>query len=147
MAFLVISQFSCQDEMDYYSSGLPANSVDISGIIGNWSATQVEFKIGGASMDVSEHFSDFTITIYENSGCCSINTNDPLCAVKKWEKNGDNYFNIFSNPETNEIISVNIQEKHGIIMTATIKNLSPNVSKLFPDEDRSGYFLLSFGNR
>ena len=147
MAFLVIFQISCQDELDYYGSGLSPYEVDISSIMGSWTATQVEFKIGGASMDVSEHFTDFTITIYENRGCCSINTNDPMFAVKKWEKNGDSFYNVFSNPETNEVISVNVLEKNGGLMTASIKNLTPYVNKLFPDEDRDGYYLINFSIR
>ncbi len=147
MAFLVIFQFSCQqyepvnprpqDSQAYYA-------VDISDIIGNWTATNVEYKIGAASMDVSEHFTEFTITINEYRGYCCINKSDYMFTVQGWQENGGNYFNIFSNPETNEVISVDILERKGSIMTASIKNLTPYMNRLYPEEDGSGNYMINF---
>jgi hypothetical protein len=144
MAFLVILQFSCQtvDPIDHDIKFY--DKADISDIIGYWTATKVEYKIGAASMDVSEYFKDFKITIGEERGYCCINKCNHLFTSQKWQKNEGKYFNIFLNPETQVEISVRILERNGKIMTASIRNLTSDINKLFPDEDSSGHYLISF---
>ena len=147
IAFLIIFQFSCQpiQSIDPVFPDLQAYyAVDISNIIGNWTATKVEYNIGTASIDVSEHFTEITIKINEFRGYCCINRCDHLFTVQRWEEKGGSYFNIFSNPETNEAISVNIQERIGSNMMASVKNLTPYMNRLLPDEDSDGHYTISF---
>jgi len=147
ITFFVIFQFSCQpiESIDPTQRDMsPYYTVDISDIIGNWTATKVEYNIGAASMDVSEHFTEITLTINEFRGYCCINRCYYLFTVQRWQEKGGNHFNIFSNPETNDLISMNIFERKGSIITASVKNLSPHMYRLFPDEDSNGQYTISF---
>jgi hypothetical protein len=150
LAFFIIFQFSCQpiepiDPIQHNMS--PYYTVDISDIIGNWTATKVEYNIGAASMDVSEHFSEITLTINEFRGYCCINRCDYLFTVQGWQEKGGNHFNIFTNPETHDLISMNILERNDKVMKASVKNLSPYMYRLFPDEDSNGQYTIHFARQ
>ena len=143
MTFLILFQFSCQDEVDYVKPIPNVPGIDIADILGEWTAKNVEFKKGEAYKDVSEQFTEFTISIYENSSSVNINGNVALFGALKWEKQGDGYFNIFTNPESRSVISIYILSTNASIMTVRIKNMTPYINKLFAEESNEGNYKIN----